>query len=762
MFRYTIVIILIYLTINAPAQKVGLVLSGGGAKGLAHIGLIKVLEEHNIPIDYVTGTSIGAIIGGLYASGMTPDEMIELFNSDEFELWSTGRMDKDDLYYFKRNDELPDWLKLDITKKENGIKLILPINIVPERQMDFAFMQLMAQTSAACQNNFDNLMVPFRCVSTDIYHNKEIHHKEGDVGEAIRASMTFPFVYKPIEKDGLLLFDGGILNNFPSDVMQSEFKPDIIIGHKVVNSNKVPDPDDIVSQIEAMLTQITYYELPDSVGILLETPLNDVSLLDFHKINYTYSRGIETALQSIDSIEGLISRRFTTADLNKKRELFNSRKPELMFNNIQVEGVRDNRQRRYIIQSIKFKEKIIGIEQLRESYFKLIADEHIKSIQPLAYYNQNTGYFDLHLKVEPRKPFDVEFGGHLTTRANTFGFIQANYKTFNNRSYNLSTNLYFGRFYNSFMLGGRIDSPNKTPFYFSGYFTLNTWDYFATSTDLIFTDIRPSYIKQNESNLRLEIGVPYTKTGIIDFGFAQSNSLDEYYQTKVFNEGDKLDETTFSAYSGHVRIDKKNYDYKQYPTEGGRKLLSINYISGNENFNPGSTAPVPNKVSQNHNYFQINALYDQYFTINKYFTLAAFGQSAINNNKLYSNYTATVLNAPSFTPTPNSKSMFNELFRANQYFAIGGKAIYKINTSLHFRTELYGFFPIQSLIAEKNNTVKYSDKIFTEGHLMALGAAVLQTRFGPLSVELNYYDKPGKRWFFSINMGYMLYNKRGF
>ncbi|HPR62280.1 MAG TPA: patatin-like phospholipase family protein, partial [Prolixibacteraceae bacterium] len=133
------------LLLAANAQKVGLVLSGGGAKGIAHIGLIKVLEEHNIPIDYVAGTSIGAIVAGLYAMGMSPDEMLDLFNSDDFRLWSTGTLDKDDLYYFKSKDELPDMIKLDITKKESGVKLILPLNIVPEQQMDYAFMNLTAQ-----------------------------------------------------------------------------------------------------------------------------------------------------------------------------------------------------------------------------------------------------------------------------------------------------------------------------------------------------------------------------------------------------------------------------------------------------------------------------------------------------------------------------------------------------------------------------------------------------------------------------------------
>ncbi len=762
MNRIIVVILFLFCTLFAHSQKVGLVLSGGGAKGLSHIGLIKVLEENEIPIDYVAGTSIGAIVAGLYASGMTPDEMLELFNSDDFRLWSTGRMDKDDLYYFKRNDELPDWMALDITRRDDKVGLVLPMNIIPERQMDFAFMQLTAQTTAVSGSDFNRLFVPFRCVSTDIYNNRAIIHRNGDLGEAIRASMTFPLVYKPIEKDGMLLFDGGIINNFPVDVMIEDFNPDVVIGHMVSEIGKKPDPDDFFGQIEALVTQLNTYEAPDSVAILFETKLSDIGLLDFHKVNYIYHRGIISGQQYIDSIKSRIGRRIPLEKVNAARKEFVDKKPELVFNNVQVEGIQNNSQRKYIIESIRFQEKTTEIEALRSSYYKLIADEQIKSIRPMAYYNRQTGYFDLHLKVEPRKPFDIEFGGHISTSSNTFGFLQANYKTFTNRAYKLSSNLFFGRFYSSFMVGGRADFPYKTPFYVSSYYTFNVWDYFTTGSDLVFTDIRPSYMRQYENNLRLEMGVPYSKTGLIDFGFSLLNSNDEYYQTRIFNEGDEFDETKFNAYTAHVRIDRQNYDFKQYPTEGGRKMFSVHYISGNEQFIPGTTAPIARKIEKEHSFFLIRALYDQYFSINRYVKLGLLGEAVFNNNMLFSNYTSAVLNAPAFNPIPNSKSVFNDNYRANQYFATGGKFIYRFNQSLHARAEMYAFAPIQTIVAGENNMVHYSENIFESFHLMGHASFVYQTRIGPFSAELNYYEKSGQKWFFTVNMGYILFNKRGY
>src|SRR5690554_1651029 len=106
-----IVFILILSFFQSYGQSVGLVLSGGGAKGIAHIEVIRALEENNIPIDYVAGTSIGAIVGGLYAAGYSPDEMEELFRSDDFYLWSTGRIQKEYRYHFTRPEANPSWIE---------------------------------------------------------------------------------------------------------------------------------------------------------------------------------------------------------------------------------------------------------------------------------------------------------------------------------------------------------------------------------------------------------------------------------------------------------------------------------------------------------------------------------------------------------------------------------------------------------------------------------------------------------------------------
>ena len=223
------------------AQKVGLVLSGGGAKGMTHIGIIRALEENNIPIDYITGTSMGAIIGSLYAMGYSPDDMVDLLKSEDFKRWYSGEVEEKYVYHFKKNLPTPEFFNIRFSFKDslkNFKPQFLPTSVVNPIQMNLVFVDLYARATASCKGDFDKLFVPFRCIASDVYNKKQLVMRNGDLGDAVRASMSFPFMFKPIEIDNVLAYDGGIYNNFPTDVMRDDFHPDIIIG-SVVSTRKM-------------------------------------------------------------------------------------------------------------------------------------------------------------------------------------------------------------------------------------------------------------------------------------------------------------------------------------------------------------------------------------------------------------------------------------------------------------------------------------------------------------------------------------------
>ncbi len=756
------IIVLITAEIQANAQTVGLVLSGGGAKGLAHIGVIRVLEENNIPIDYVAGTSIGAIVAGLYAAGYTTQEMEQLIKSDDFYFWSTGKIQKDYRYYFKRPEPDPAWIDIRLEKRNEKVKLLPPTNIIPDNQMDFAFMELLAATNAACKNNFDSLMVPFFCVATDINKSEPVILRSGDIGTSIRASMTVPLYFKPVKIDGALLFDGGIVNNFPTDVMKKDFKPDFIIGHKVSKDIKEAESDDIMGQITNIVMRPTNYYIPAGEGILLDTNFDNVGLLDFNKIDMALAEGMKTTYQSIADIKNRIKRRVTKEEVQEKRERFNARKPGLFFQNIQVEGVNDPMLIKYIIQSIKGKYDVISLSTFKREYFKLIADEHIKSIMPISRYNRETGYYDVHLEVEPQKKMEINIGGNISTKPINQGFASFNYRTYKHQAYTLTSNIYFGRFYSSFKLGARIDFPATFPYYVAAYTTFNRWDFFASSSELFFEDVRPPYIIQNENNTRIEAGFPLKLHSKFFGGVSFSESIDQYYQTDIVSKKDDPDKTRFGAFSPVIGFENNSLNYKQLADEGAFRHVSLKYISGKESLTPGTTTPVNSKPKdKNHSYLQFEASTTRYFNLGHSFTLGFRADAVFSGKNNFSNYRSTKLSSPGFYPTPHSKSLFIENFHSNNYVAGGLNTIFKLASNLNLRLEGYAFVPVNEALPSTFTSSGTTDFI-KNYYLQGMTALVYQTGVGPLSMSLSYYEKNNSRLYFLLSFGYVLFNNRGF
>ena len=277
-------------------ESVGLVLSGGGAKGIAHVGVIKALEDNDIPIDYITGTSMGAIVGSLYSCGWTPDSMLRFFESPDFGYWSTGTINPADKYYFDMPEKTPQWAGINLSLRDSAVFSIkmLPANLISPIPMNIEFMRLYAKYSKQCDEDFNRLFVPFRCVCSDVYHKRKIVCSSGSLGDAVRASMSFPLVFKPIKLDGVLVYDGGIYDNFPVDVMRKDFKPDFIIGVSVSSPDSKPEAGDIYSQLEDMIIQNNDYSLPADEGVKIQVPVLDFGVLDFGKAQEIYSIGYKT------------------------------------------------------------------------------------------------------------------------------------------------------------------------------------------------------------------------------------------------------------------------------------------------------------------------------------------------------------------------------------------------------------------------------------------------------------------------------------
>ena len=560
--------LLFVLTFQIQAQKVGLVLSGGGAKGLTHIGIIRALEENHIPIDYIAGTSMGAIVGSLYAMGYSPDDMERLLKSDSFKRWYTGNIEEKYIYYFKKNPPTPEFLNIRVSLKNPLHKVktqFLPSSVVDPLQMNLAFLELFGQATAACNNDFNQLFVPFRCVASDVYNKRPMIFEKGDLGDAVRASMSFPAMFKPIEIDSTLVYDGGIYNNFPVNVMVNDFHPDVIIGSVVSSNPGKPQEGDIMGQLENMIMQKTDYSLPDSLGILMTFKYDNVNLMDFDRFDELHDIGYNRTIQLMDSIKARISRRINYRQLELKRIAYKKNMPELRFREISITGGNEQ-QKKYIRKEFHSSDhEIFSLEDLRKGYFRLMSDNMISEIIPHAVYNKVDTTFTLHLKVKIEDDLSLRVGGNVGSNGANQIYVGATYHNLNNFSKEVSLDGQLGQIYNNLQIAGRIDFPTHIPTSFRLVGSISSFDYFKQEK-LFSKGNSPVFNKKKENFVKLLVSMPFLTRQKAEFGIGIGKIQDLYFQNNVIDfNNDKNDISNYTIFGGSVAMDGNTLNSSSHP-----------------------------------------------------------------------------------------------------------------------------------------------------------------------------------------------------
>jgi len=757
--RLIISVLFLLLTLFGYSQKVGLVLSGGGALGLAHIGVLKALEENNIPIDYITGTSAGAMVGSMYAAGISPQQMEYLVYDDKFELMSNGGVETQYKYYFRKREDDASLVNIRFSEDFN-ISKSLPTNLTNPISLDFEYMKQYSNISAQADYNFDSLFVPFRCVASDISTKSQVVFGTGHLNQAVRASMTYPGYIRPIKVDGKLLFDGGLYNNFPSDIMYDEFMPDIIIGVNFTDTAAPPDQEDPISQLKTMILNRTETSIICDNGILIE-PKASIGVFDFGRAEKIVQEGYDAAMAVMDSIKGAIQSRISDSVLLQKRIEFRKRLKPIYFEEVIVEGVTVN-QAKYIKSALIRKKEIVDLEELQKRYFRLAEDEKVKNMYPLAKYNETTGNYKLLIRVKPENPFNIQFGGLFSSRPINTAYIGLEYLRLNKFGLKLSANSYFGKFYGS--VGGRVDieANYRLPIKLGVYGYISRWDFFK-SFATFFEDIKPSFIVENERYAGVDLEIPVSNFGKFSFSYDIGLTENNYYQTEQFLASDTADATNFEAQSIGLNYKQSTLNRKMYATEGGLVHLQANYIFGKENTIPGSTSPLVSPAENiDHTWYLLKGRAEKYFKLSKQIKLGAEmeGVLLVMDNFL-DNYTATMIQAPSYYPTLESKTFFIAEHASHDYVAGGLKAIFSIRPSLDLRVEGFVFQPYTQILANEFNLAFYDiNNAWSKRYYTGSGSLVYNSPLGPISISANYYEARENHWSFLFNFGYLIYNKR--
>lgn len=743
------------------AQKVGLVLSGGGAKGMTHIGIIRALEENNIPIDYITGTSMGAIIGSLYAMGYSPDDMEALLRSEDFKRWYSGQIEPEYGYYFKQNRPTPEFFNIRFSFKDSlHIKpQILPTSMVNPIQMNLVFVELFARATAACNGDFNHLFVPFRCIASDVYNKRPLIMRKGDLGDAVRASMSFPFVFKPIEIDSVLAYDGGIYNNFPTDIMREDFRPGVIIGSVVAANPGKPKENDLMSQLENMIMQKTDYTLPDSLGIVMTFKYDDVSLLDFDRLQELHDIGYNRTISLMDSIKSRIHRRTSAENVRLRRLVYRSNLPQFRFRDIYIEGA-NPQQQAYIKKEFHDEDhEVFTYEDLKRGYFRLLSDNMISEIIPHAVYDPKNDLYSLHLKVKMEDNFSVRMGGSVSTTNSNQIYLGLGYQNLNYYSKEITLDGQIGKVYNNAQLMAKIDLPTRVPTSYRLIASLSTFDYYKK--DKLFSkNDKPSFNSKDERFVKLMVALPFLANKRAEISIGYGKLQDNYFQSNVINfDKDRSDRSTYNLLGGAIGFYGSTLNARQYATKGYFEKLVAQVFTGKEKFIPGNPTETSFTTKDRQSWLQISYMKYAYHTMTPKFTLGWMAEMLYSSKNFSENYAATMLQAADFSPTPHSKIMYNEAFRANQFLAAGIKPIFVFNDMFQVRSELYGFMPIFPIKKNALNKAYYG-KAFSRFEYLGEISVICQLPFGAISAYVNHYSSPKKEWNVGLTLGWQLFNYR--
>ena len=754
---------LLLLPILVQAQKVGLVLSGGGAKGLTHIGIIRALEENNIPIDYITGTSMGAIVGSLYAMGYSPDDMEILLKSEEFKRWYSGEVEEEYMYYFKKNQPTPDFLNIRLSFRDSlNIKpQFLPSSVVNPIQMNLVFLDLYARATAACGGDFNKLFVPFRCVASDVYNKKQLIMNRGDLGDAVRASMSFPFMFKPTEIDSVLAYDGGIYNNFPTDVMRDDFHPDVIIGSVVATNPTKPKENDLMSQIENMVMQKTDYSVPESEGIVMTFKYDDVNLMDFQRIDELHDIGYNRTMSMMDSIKSRIHRRVNLDNIRLRRLVYRSNYPELRFKNILIDGA-NAQQQAYIKKEFHASDdKEFTFEDVKRGYFRLLSGNMISEIIPHAVFNPEDDTYDLHLKVKLEDNFSVRIGGNVSTTSSNQIYLGLSYQNLNYNAKELTFDGQLGKIYNNVQLMGRIDFATNIPTSYRLIASISTFDYFKKEK-LFSRNDKPAFNQKDERFVKLKVGLPFLSSKRAEFGVGLAKIQDRYFQKNVIDfDKDKYDKSEYSLFGGSISFNGSTLNARQFSTQGSHEELVAQIFTGKERFYPGETSDIKKTSEERHSWLQLSYMKEKYHRMAEHWTLGWYLKALYSSRNFSENYTATMMQAGEFAPTAHGQLMYNEAFRANQFVGAGVRPVYRLNQMFHVRGEFYGFMPIFPI--ERNSINKaYYGKAFSRFEYLGEISILCQFSFGAISAYVNHYSSPKKEWNVGLTLGWQLFNYRFF
>lgn len=738
--KYFFIIVFIFITSFTFSQdktkkdvKIGLVLSGGGAKGLAHIGALKVIDSLGIRIDYISGTSMGAIVGSLYASGYSGKEIDSIFKDVNFD-----KIINDDLpraaktFYERDNSE-----KYAITLPFEHFKLKLPTALSKGQNTLSLLSKLTLHVSDV--DDFSKLPIPFFCIATNIETGKAIMLDKGNLPQAITASGAFPSLFQPVLIDDQLLIDGGVVNNYPIDELRAKGM-DLIIGVDV--QDDLASRDDLKSALDVLLQINNYRTINDmkqkslKTDIYIKPDISNFTVVSFSDGREIIDNGEKAAIKEMDALKHVASMQ------KNKKEKRVSIKPvdSIQINSIFIEG-NQKYTNSYITGKLKFKQNVkLHYDRYVEGVNNLAATNNFESVSHKLKPSNNQVGYDMYLTLkESNMTTFIKFAVHYDDLYKTAALVNLTKKQLLIKNDVLSFDFIFGdniRYNFEYYIDQGFYWSVGLKSNFNQFIKVIPATSLLTDEELQIINVNKLDVDLNDLTNQFYLQTLFTKDMSLTLG-AEHKKLK--INTETVLTGTNENETTFEdsdylSLFGKAKFD--SYDNKYFPNQGyyfdADFHLYLYSSDFNNNFNEFSIAKATigyaysftDKLSANittQGGFNIGENDNPYLN----FALGGYGNDFINNFESFYGYDFISLSGNSFVK--GVITLDYEIFKKNH-----------INIAANYSNLANNIFDD----GEWFTTPDYSG--------YAIGYS-METLVGP--IELKYTYSPETKdsiWFFNI------------
>ncbi|MGO4771476.1 patatin-like phospholipase family protein [Flavobacterium sp. W22_SRS_FK3] len=569
-------------TDSVKRPKIGLVLSGGGAKGFAHIGVLKVLEEAGIKIDYIGGTSMGAIIGGLYATGYNAAQIDSIFKQTNFDELINDYIPRGSKnFYGKRNDEL-----YAIVLPFSNLRVGIP-EALSKGMYNYNLLSSLTRNVRHVRD-FNKLPIPFLCIGTDIETGQEVLLNKGNLAQAMVASAAFPSLFSPVEIDGRLLVDGGVVNNYPIKEVRN-LGADIIIGVDV--------QDDLLTRkslknATRILVQITNLQSIDKMkqkiadtDIYIKPDIRDYGVISFDKGGEIIRRGEDATFEVYEKIKSL-------AD---DHNFYKKPKLKIASDTLEIKKINntklDNYTKEYITSKLRFKSgSTICYEDLQKGINNIDATQNFSAISYSLESNEGKDDLNLILKENPTQTY-LKLGLHYDGLYKSGVLLNLTHKKTFLKNDNTSLDIVLG---DNFRYDFNYYVENGFNISFGFNSKLNQFNRNVTeSINSLSTDnpninlINVDFLDiTNQAYFQTIFVQKFLMGGGLEYKFLKIKS------PTIGNIDPKIDESTYFSVFGYLKYD--SFDNKSFPKSGWYFSGDIqSYLASSDytgQFNPFSTA----------------------------------------------------------------------------------------------------------------------------------------------------------------------------